>query len=210
MRQILWFKKDSSTAIIHDDHELTSSFSLGEETVQENTSLCPAEEKKQDKRQFSRFVEIIFYFYQLAQLLLFPSSLREFFDTQFLKPVLGFFNFQPLFIKQGFLCPFPRLTPETKLVFKIAPVLGTLIAIFSIYGLHFLICRMKDVVCPVFAPYLQASIKTIFLGYATLATVSISLIRCTFVAGESRWFYNGNVICYQWWQYASYTFIAVL
>ena len=59
------------------------------------------------------------------------------------------------------------------------------------------------------APYLQSSIKTIFLGYATLATVSISLIRCTFVAGESRWFYNGNVICYQWWQYASYTFVAV-
>ena len=135
-----WFKKGSSTANIQDDHELTSSFSLGEETVQTNTSLCPAEEKKQDKRQFSRLVEIIFYFYQIAQLLLFPNSLRECFDTQFLKPVLGFFNFQPLFIKQGFLCPFPGLTPETKLVFKFAPVLGTLIAIFSIYGLHSLIC----------------------------------------------------------------------
>ena len=61
-----------------------------------------------------------------------------------------------------------------------------------------------------FAPYFQAGIKTIFLGYATLATVSTSLIRCVFVAGENRWFYNGNVICYQWWQYASYTFIALL
>ena len=167
------------------------------------------EERKQDKRQFSRFLEIIFYFYQIAQLLLSSSSLKEFFDTHFLEPVLGFFNFQPSFTKQGFLCPFPGLTPETKLVFKIAPVLGTLIAIFFIYGLHSSICRMKGAVCPVIAPYLQASIKTMFLGYATLATVSISLIRCAFVAGKNRWFYNGNIICYQWWQYASYGFIAV-
>ena len=208
-RQILWFKNSSHTAKAQDEHELTSSLSVGEETVQANISLSVIEERKQDKRQFSRFVEIIFYFYQIAQLLRSSSSLKEFFDTQFLEPVLGFFNFQPSFTKQGFLCPFPGLTPETKLVFKIGPVLGTLIAIFLIYSLHSLICRMKGTVRPVIAPYLQASIKTIFLGYATLATVSISLIRCVFVAGENRWFYNGNIICYQWWQYASYAFITV-
>ena len=42
-----------------------------------------------------------------------------------------------------------------------------------------------------------------------MATASISLIRCVFVADESRWFYNGNITCYQWWQYASFTFIAI-
>ena len=208
-RQILWFKGDSRTVNAQDDHELTASFSLTEETVQGNISLSVTEERKKDKRQFSRLVEIIFYFYQIAQLLLSSSSLKEFFDTHLLEPVLGFFNFQPSFTKRGFLCPFPGLTPETKLMFKITPVFGTLIAIFFIYSFHSLICRMKGAVCPVIAPYLQASIKTIFLGYTTLATVSLSLIRCAFVAGENRWFYNGNVICYQWWQYASYTFIGV-
>ena len=208
MGQILWFKKGIRTENDQDDLELIF-YSLGEEKTQQNILLSVTEERKQDKRQFSRLIEIVFYFYQIAQLLLSSSSLKEFFDTQFLEPVVGFFNFQPSVSRQGFLCPFPGLTPETKLVFKIGPVLGTLIAIVFIYGLHSLICRMRGTVRPVIAPYLQASIKTIFLGCATLATVSISLIRCVFVAGENRWFYNGNIICYQWWQYASYAFIAV-
>ena len=186
LKQILWFRKNTHTA---------NTFSLDEETP--------------DKRQFTQLVEIIFYFYQVAQLLLSSSTLTEFFDTQFLEPILGFFNFQPSFKERGFLCPFPGLTPETKLVFKIAPVFGTLVAIFFIYGLHSSIRRMRGTIHLPIAPYLQASIKTIFLGYVTLATVSISLIRCVFVAGKNRWLYDGNITCYQWWQYLSFTFIAV-
>jgi hypothetical protein len=202
LKQIFWFKRfaGSRTANIQ---AIIRSLSVDEDTGQENIPQL-----KQDKKQFPPFQEIIFYFYQIAQLLLSSSSLTEFFHTQYLAPVLGFFNFQPSFKKQGFLCPIPGLTPETKLVFKIAPVFGTLVAIFVIYALHFFISRMKGALRPAISPYLQAIIKTILLGYVTLATVSISLIRCVFVAGEARWFYNGNVLCYQWWQYASYTFNA--
>jgi hypothetical protein len=211
LKQIFWFKSfvGSRTANIQTNHNIIRSLSVDEETGQENIPLSSTEQLKQDKRQFSRFEDIIFYFYQIAQLLLSSSSLTEFFHTQFMAPVLGFFNFQPSFRKQGFLCPFPGLTPEIKLGFKIAPVFGTLVAIFFIYALHFLISRMRGALRPAISPYLQASIKTIFLGYVTLATVSISLIRCVFVAGEDRWFYNGNVLCYQWWQYAAYTFNAI-
>ncbi|CAB4002937.1 Hypothetical predicted protein, partial [Paramuricea clavata] len=211
LKQIFWFKRfvGSRTANIQANHDIIRSLSVDEETGQENIPLSSTEQLKQGKRQFSRSVEIIFYFYQIAQLLLSSSSLTEFFDTQFLAPVLGFFNFQPSFKKQGFLCPFPGLTPETKLGFKIAPVFGTLVAIFFIYALHFFFSRMRGALRPAISPYLQASIKTVFLGYVTLATVSISLIRCVFVSGEARWFYNGNVLCYQWWQYAAYIFIAI-
>ena len=192
LKQILWFRRSSRTSLTQA-HE--------EETTQE--------QKKQDQRQFFRFVEIIFYFYQIAQLLLSSSSLKEFFNSQFFEPALGFFNFQPRFAQEGSLCPFPGLTPETKLIFKIAPVIGTLAAIFFIYVLHSIICRTRGSFHPAIAPYFQASIKTIFLGYVTMATVSVSLIRCVFVADESRWFYNGNITCYQWWQYASFMFIAI-
>ena len=209
LKQILWFRKDSRTVNTQTYVEMVPTFSLDDETPEENISLSSTEQHKHNKRQFSRFVEIIFYFYQIAQLLLSSSSLKEFFYSQFLNPVLGFFNFQPSFTKQGFLCPFPGLTPETKLVFKIAPVFGTLIAIFFIYALHSIICRTRGSIRPAITPYLQAGIKTIFLGYASMATVSISLIRCVFVADETRWFYNGNITCYQWWQHASITFIAV-
>ena len=208
-KQIFWFRTSSCTADTQAQNDIVSSFSPDEETPPENIALSSTEQHKQDKRQFSRFVEIIFYFYQIAQLLLSSSSLKEFFDSKFLEPVLGFFNFQPSFTKQDFLCPFPGLTPEKKLVLKIAPVFGTLIAIIFMYALHSFICRTRGAIRPTIAPYFQASIKTVFLGYVTLATVSISLIRCVTVVDESRWFYNGNVICYQWWQYASYIFLAV-
>ena len=202
LKQVLWFRKDSRTVNTQTYVDRVPTFFL-------NTPLPSTEQHQQDKRQFSRFVEIIFYFYQIAQLLLSSSSLKEFFYSQFLNPVLGFFNFQPSFTKQGFLCPFPGLTPETKLVFKIAPVFGTLVAIFFIYAVHSIICRTRGSINPAITPYLQAGIKTIFLGYASMATVSISLIRCVFVGDETRWFYNGNITCYQWWQYASITFIAI-
>ena len=208
-KQIFWCRTNSRFADTQANHDIIPC-SSNEETSQEHSiSLSSTEQDKQDKRQFSRFVDIIFYFYQIAQLLLSSISLEEFFHYQFLEPVLGFFNFQPSFTKRGFLCPFPGLTPETKLVFKIAPVFGTLIAIFFIYALHSFTCRAKGATCPAIAPYFQASIITIFLGYVSLATVSISLIRCVFVANESRWLYNGNIICYQWWQYASFFFIAI-
>ena len=209
LKQIFCFKTRSRSTDIQDNHDIIPSTSKEETPQENNISLSSREQNKQDKRQFSRFVDIIFYFYQIAQLLLSSSSLKEFFDSQFLEPVLGYFNFQPSFSKQGFLCPFPGLTPKTKLVFKIAPVFGTLIAIFFIYALHSFICCTRGAIRPAIAPYLQASIKTVFLGYVTLATVSISLIRCVDVADESRWFYNGNITCYQWWHYASFTFIAI-
>ena len=212
LKQISGFRPNCRTADTYNNHDIISSTS-NEETLQKSSILLlSTEQHKQDKRQFSRFVEIIFYFYQIAQLLLSSSSLNEFLDSRYLEPVLGFFNFQPIFfsfMKKDFLCPFPGLTPETKLVFKIAPVFGTLVAIFFIYALHSFICRTRGANRPAIAPYLQASIKTVFLGYVTMAIVSISLIRCVIVADESRWFYNGNITCHQWWQYASFTFIAV-
>ena len=209
LKQIFCFKTRSRSTDIQDNHDIIPSTSKEETPQENNISLSSREQNKQDKRQFSRFVDIIFCFYQIAQLLLSSSSLKEFFDSQFLEPVLGFFNFQPSFSKQGFLCPFPGLTPKTKLVFKIAPIFATLIAVFLMYVLHCLICRIKGAARPAIAPYFQASIKTVFLGYVTLATVSISLIRCVRVTEESRWFYNGNITCYQWWQYASFAFVAI-
>ena len=211
LKQIFWFRKltSSRTSNFQNYHHIIRSLSVDEETGQEHIPLSSTEELKQNKRQFSRLLEIIFYFYQIAQLLVSFTSPKEFFSTQFLAPVLGFFNFQPNYKEEGFLCPFPGLTPTTKLVFKIAPVFGTLVAIFLIYALHFFICRMKGALRPAISPYLQASIRTIFLSYVTLAIVSISLIRCVSVAGTARWFYNGNIICYQWWQYASFIFNAI-
>lgn len=210
LKQVLWLKTCSFNARtkiqIFEFHDAMCSTSSDEEGGLEDRALLSQEQVKREQRQFSRFLEIVFYFYQIAQLLLSSYSLSEFFGTKFLLPVLGFFNFEPSLYKQGSLCPFPGLTPKTKLLFKIVPVIGTIIAIFILYFLNLFINKLRGTLRPSASPYLQASIKTILLGYVTLATVSISLIRCISVAGETRWFYNGNVICYRWWQYASFFF----
>ncbi len=210
LKQILWLKRfifrDAASRQSRDYHDLIRSFSSYEESTQDNRPLSSTEQLKHEKRQMSRFLEIIFYFYQIAQLLLSSYSLSEFFDTKFLPPILSFFNFEPSFNKQGFLCPFPGLTPKTKLLFKIVPVFGTMIAIFMIYFFSLIISKLRGTMRHPLSSYLQASIKTIFLGYVTLAIVSISLIRCVSVAGKTRWFYKGNVVCYQWWQYVSFVF----
>ncbi|XP_028408886.1 uncharacterized protein LOC114531480 [Dendronephthya gigantea] len=213
LRQIFWFKTfidgsrfaNSQTALQRHVDLIPE-----DDTEQNNPSLSSLEKKKQDKRQFSGLLEIIFYFYQISQLLLWSTSLTEFFETEFLMPVLGFFNFQPgVTNHHGFVCPIPGLTPKTKLLFKVAPVFGTLAAIFLLYSFHVLIRCKRGFLPPDISPYFQASVKTVFLSYVTLATVSISLIRCVPVEGKLRWFYNGNVLCYEWWQYASFIFNAV-
>ena len=140
-------------------------------------------------------------------MLLSSYSVSEFFGTKYFPPVLNLFNFQPSFNKRGFTCPFPGLTPKTKLLFKVIPVFGTLVVIFVLYFFNVIISKVRRTFPPSPSSYLQASIKTAFLGYVTLATVSISLVRCVSVADENRWFFNGNVICYQWWQYVSFAFI---
>ena len=212
LKQIIWLRnkltlRTSTNWQGLENYNVTCSSSSYEESRQENRSfLSTVGQLNREKRQFSRFLEIIFYFYQIAQLLLSSQSLSQFFDNKFFSPILSFFNFEPSFTTRAFLCPFPGLTPKTKLLTKTVPVFGTMIAIFVIYIASLLISKLRGTNRPHVSSYLEASIKTVFLGYVTLAVVSISLIRCVSVAGETRWFYNGNIICYQWWQYASFAF----
>ena len=211
LKQVLWLKKFIFRSTNRQVHELQEAMNLAssyEESTVGMRAWSSTAEENQKKRQFTCLLEIIFYFYQIARLLLSSYSLREFFGTKFLTPVLGFFNFQPSFNEHGSLCPFPGLTPTTKSLFKVAPVFGTLLAISIIYLFNLAVNKFRGEPRPSTSSYLQASIKTISLGYVKLAIVSISLVRCVSVADETRWFYNGNIICYQWWQYGSFVFIA--
>ena len=47
------------------------------------------------------------------------------------------------------------------------------------------------------------------LGYSTLASISFDLLRCVPVGAEKRLFYDGKVVCFQWWQYILISFVCV-
>jgi predicted outer membrane repeat protein len=194
VKQVLWFKKISCRRSANHQYD---------NVIQ----VLSSEEVRRENRQYSHFVEIIFYFYQISQLFLSPSSSEKYSETKVIPSLLGFFNFQ--FSISENTCPFEGLMPHTKKLFKIVPILATMTLIYIIYGLHYLFSRVRRTLTPSIAPYLAASVRTLFLSYTVLATVSIQLIRCVSINGEVRWFYNGNVTCYEWWQYAAFAFNAI-
>lgn len=161
-------------------------------------------EIRHETKQFSYFVEIIIYFYQMSQLFLSSLPSEEYSKTIALPSLLGLFNFQFSISEKS--CPFVGLMPHTKKLFKIISILATMTVIYIIYGSHYIFARVHGTHSPSLAPYLAASVRTLFLSYTVLATVSIQLIRCVNINAETRWFYNGNVVCYQWWQYAAILF----
>ncbi|EDO49986.1 predicted protein [Nematostella vectensis] len=58
-------------------------------------------------------------------------------------------------------------------------------------------------------PYLGAVIETLLLGYAVLATTSLKLLQCVPLSTRPRLFIQGEVPCYQWWQYTLMGFVCV-
>ena len=195
VKQVLWFKKLSCRQSANQQHDNMSQ-------------ALSSEDVRHEDRQYSYILEIIFYFYQISQLFLSPFSSEEHSaSTKVLSSLLGFFNFQ--FSISENACPFEGLTPHTKKLFKIVPILATMTVIYIVYGFLYLFSRVRRTHSPSLAPYLAASVRTLFLSYTVLATVSIQLIRCVSINDEIRWFYNGNVICYEWWQYAAFMFNAI-
>ena len=68
-------------------------------------------------------------------------------------------------------------------------------------------CRRKE--APTFSPYMAGILQTMLLGYKTLASVSFNLLRCVPIGSEKRLFLDGNVVCFQWWQYILIAFVFV-
>ena len=198
VKQAFWFKTYCERRKRHGMAEFLSSPPTNES---ESTFLLSTEEIENEQLQSVGFLEIIFYFYQISNLLLTSTSSEQLLKTKVLLPIQGFFNFEGRYLDyRSHVCPFPGLTPQSKQILEVAPVFGTLVGIYFIYGLHYILCKVFRSATPTLARCLGATIKTMLLGYIKIANVSLSLIRCVPIGSEHRWFYNGDIVCYQWWQ----------
>jgi predicted outer membrane repeat protein len=220
INQTLWFRRSVSTRTDSNNQDSSNTFTTNEDEQQstrdiseqseESTSLPPTQETRNERNQTSGFLEIIFYYYQIAYLLLNSYWLEQLLSTKFVTTFVAFFNFRPNTSGLGLTCPFPGLTPLTKKIFEISPVFATLVAIWIIFGIRCTISlarrRRPSPQTSFLPPYLAATIETLLLGYAAIANVSFSLVRCVSIGSETRWFYNGNVACFQWWQYMALVF----
>ena len=168
------------------------------------------DEIENEERNFSRgYLKIVFYLYQAADILLVSNSSQQIFKTKFVEPLIGMFNFQQKFSLGELVCPFPGLTVVTKQLFCASQVIGTYLMIGIIYIVHWGIQKFRGQGAPFVGPYIGGILQTILLGYATLVSVSFDLLRCVPIGSEKRLFYDGNVECFQWWQYILIVFIAM-
>ena len=145
------------------------------------------------------YLKILFYFYQAANLVVVSSASQHVIKTNLIDPIVGFFNFKSY--SAGFICPFPGLTVVSKQFFSASYVFCTMLMVCFFYVLHWVIQRFRGQEAPSVGPYVGAILQTLLLGYTTLATVSLSMLRCIPIGSEKRLFYDGNHVCFQWWQY---------
>ena len=159
-------------------------------------------EPPNEEESFDRgYLKILFYFYQVANLLLVSNSSQHIFKTTFVDTLVGLFNFQQKFSSNGLICPFPGLTVVTKQVFSTSYVFGTCLMICTFYCLYWGVLKYRGQGAPSVGPYIGAILQAMLLGYSTLASISFDLLRCVPIGAEKRLFYDGNVVCFQWWQY---------
>lgn len=154
------------------------------------------------------YLKIVFYFYQAGNLLLVSSSSKSLLKTNFVDPLVGLFNFQQrLSSSSGFICPFPGFTVVMKRLFSTLHVFGTLVMICLLFCLNFGFQMIRGRDAPFPGPYLGGILEVLLLGYAILGSVSFDLLRCVPIGSQWRLFYDGNVVCFEWWQYVLIAFV---
>ena len=161
------------------------------------TNVTADEESNSD----GGYVKIIFYFYQAADLLLASNTSLRFVEGKSKDILVGVFSFRQSFSSNGLICPFPGLTVVTKQLFSASYVFGTCLMIGVFYFLHKGVQRCRKKEAPTFSPYMAGILQTMLLGYKTLASVSFELLRCVPIGSEKLLFLDGNIVCFQWWQY---------
>ena len=153
------------------------------------------------------YLKILFHFYQVANFFLISNSSQLVIKTNLINPLVGLFNFQQTFSPSGFICSFPGLTVVTKQFFSASHVFGTFLMICAFYALHWVVQTFRGQGAPSLGPYVGGILQTLLLGYTTLASASFNLLRCVPIGSERRLFYDGNVVCFQWWQYILVAFV---
>ncbi|RMX61169.1 hypothetical protein pdam_00005651, partial [Pocillopora damicornis] len=185
-RQCLWFRKKSNSS---------------------QRQAAPHEGN--DEEHDAGYFKTIFYFYQVAEILMIKSPEAALHIVPFVTPVIALFNFQIRTINGSIGCPFPGFNVVTKELFLCLKFLATLLSIAIIYAIHRVISRFRHIPKPSLTLYLAVVLETLLLGYETLADTSLKLMHCVPVGREWRLFIDGNIPCWQWWQYMQIVFILV-
>ena len=161
----------------------------------------------EDKIYDSGYLKIVFYFYQVAELMMIRSPEKTLHMVPIIPPIIAIFNFQIKTLNGGIGCPFPGLTVVTKELFMCSKFLGTLLSIGFIYSFHRAVSHTRFISPPSLTLYLAAVLETLLLGYERLTDTTLKLMHCVPIEKDWRLFLDGNIECWQWWQYLLIAFM---
>ena len=180
--QIFWFKRDRRQQNLQRDLVL----------VKEETE--------------NGYVRITFYFYQVFDLLSTTSVETMMGKVPYISTMVAAFNFEVRILDEEIGCPFAGLTAVTKEMFLSALVFVAIGHVFTIYCLHLVVYRILKKHKPVVVHYVAVAMEILLLGYERLAETSLKLMHCVPIGSELRLYYDGNVVCWQWWQHCLLAF----
>ena len=149
------------------------------------------------------YIKVIFYFYQVASLVFVFTDIEiHLMEKYLLVPVIGWFDFKPISSDRGVVCPIRGLTVASKMLLQASQVIAVLFGIGVIYLLHGALrkYRRRSPFFPSADRYLAATVDCLLLGYSTLASTTLKALNCVTIQTSSRFFYDGNIQCWQWWQ----------
>ena len=127
----------------------------------------------------------------------------------FIPPVISLFDFQVKSLDGGIGCPFSGLSAVTKELFLCSKFLATLLSIGVIYAIHRATSKTGYISSPSLRLYLAAASEILLLGYKRLADTTLKLMHCLPIGMDWCLFVDGNVQCWQWWQYLMIAFIGL-
>ena len=185
-KQTLWFKKNRT----------------GHDYVQ----TVPQES---DKEHDPGYLKIIFYFYQVAELVMIKSPEKTLHMVPFIPSVIAIFNFQVKAVDGSVGCPFPGLTVVTKELFLCLKFLATLLFVGFIFIIHRAASSSRYISSPRITVYLAVALEILLLGYERLADTTLKLMHCVPIGMDWHLFVDGNIQCWQWWQYLLIVFMMV-
>ena len=160
-----------------------------------------------DQNHDPGYLKIIFHFYQVVKLVMVNSPETTLTMVPIIPPVIAIFNFQVKTLNDRIGCPFPGLTAVTKALFQCTTFLGTLLSIGFTYVIHRAASKFRYISAPSLSLYLAVALETLLLGYERLADTSLKLMHCVPIDEEWRLFVDGNIQCWQWWQYLIIAFV---
>ena len=160
----------------------------------------------------SGLLKILFYFYQIAGVLTASYyGVSAVVKNNILFPVISLLDFKISVNNDWSICPYPGITALSKTLSQLAAVTATFLSIPAFYLLHSGLnkLRKRTPVLPPCGPYLGATLEILLLGYSAATGTAMKLRHCVQIQHVSRWFYDAEITCPQWWQEASLAVIAM-